>query len=160
MGGSVLETEPPSQWRFCAELPLVHNPPFLAKASGPASTFVLIYFVVAAFASQPFVPGTYPTLSPPASHPIISLSLFPDDSPSTGFLDFTCFNLATIYLQAVPQRSYAAVATACFRCAYPPFKFPLLWPNSLRAVKTNFTKPHLACVTTLLRMKTGSQLPP
>lgn len=159
MGGSVSETEPPSQWRFCPELPLVHNPPFLAEAS-----FVLYICAHPLCCGCVCITALCPQVLPhplsPASHPIISLSHFPDESPSTGFLDFTCFNLATIYLQAVPQRSYAAVATACFRCAYPPFKFPLLWPNSLRAVKTNFTKPHLACVTTLLQMKTGSQLPP
>lgn len=33
------------------------------------------------------------------------------------------------------------------------FKFSILWPNSVSAVKTNFPKPHLACVTLLLKIK-------
>lgn len=102
--------------------------------------------------------GPTPPSLPMASHILIFLLLFPDDSASTGFLDFTCWNLVTISRQCPKGlccrcNSWTQMCVSClsrshsFDPAYSP------------VVKTHFLKPHLTCVTSLLRLNTGSRVP-
>lgn len=102
--------------------------------------------------------GPTPPSLPMASHILISLLLFPDDSPSTGFLDFTCWNLVTISRQCPKDlcchcNSWTQMCVSCFSSSHS------FDPTYSPVVKTNFLKPHLACVTSLLRWNTGSLAP-
>lgn len=109
------------------------------------------------FHHQPFVRRAYPTLSPHGWPPLYFAITFSWWFTSNGLPGSHLFQPGH-HLQAVPQRSYAAVATACFMHLLL-FKFSLLWLNPLSVGEINFPKPHLARVAPLLRIKRWSQLP-
>lgn len=110
------------------------------------------------FITSPLSAGLALPSLPTAGHLFVSLSLFPDDSPPTGFLDLTCLNLAIIprlWPRDLTQQLRQPISDVHLLL----FKFSLLWPNSLWAVEMNFPKPHVACVTPLLRTQRWSRLP-
>lgn len=160
MGGSVSETEPPSQWRFCPELLLftVHLSwlrPHALPLHLCSSTLLWLRLH-----HSPLSPGLTPPSLPRLATPLFLYLIF-------LMIHLQRASWISLVSTWPPSISGLCLKDLTLQLRQPVSDVHILLSSShsfdlthSRAVKTNFTKPHLACVTTLLRMKTGSQLPP